>query len=582
MKKLYLLMMATTLMVSAPHMAAEDEGNYTEGVFVLNEDWYGHNNSTINFWRVADGTIDYEIVQAVNSGYSLGCTAQYGQIFANRLFIPAKQDIDPGVKVGSTTSGRFIDLNAATVQVFHQPLQYIRQNSKGKSMADGRGFVGVTPTKGYIGSSNGIAIYDMLGGQITGYVEGSENPLITGDEINTDGLGALYQNQIGSMIRTQDYVFAIYQDKGILVIDPATDTVVKTIEGCFSSMVQSKDGDIWAGMNTNTDYQTYPYGDMGMGESWVGTSLMRIDQYSLETSTVELTDGAGVPQSWYAWTAGKLTASMTDNLLFMVYEDPVDVSSWFTNHTLYCYDIDNKTSKKIYDSQDDDLNFYGGCIQCNPVDGNIYAGMYKGDNVSTNNFVYLILDKNGKKVKSFTPKKKYWFPAMFIFPDVAAAEVSPIPDITLTAEQTVKLNDYVSDADTPKDQIVKSLAAVGDESVVEAKIVRGDLVLTPKAQGATTVTVAYCSNGRDAVETTVNVTVPAGAVTSLSADGIKVGTDCGAIVVRGLSKETAVSVYNVQGACVASRTAISSVRIDGLPSGVYIVRAGNTTQKVIL
>lgn len=139
----------------------------------------------------------------------------------------------------------------------------IRANEKGVSIADGRSFVGVDETKGYVGTSNGIYILSFSPFEITGRIEGTENPLITGDEDNADGVGPLYQNQIGMMLRTADYVFAIQQDKGVLVIDPQTDKIIHTVEGCFSTMAQSKDGDIWVGRNTNMDYQHYPTATWG-------------------------------------------------------------------------------------------------------------------------------------------------------------------------------------------------------------------------------------------------------------------------------------------------------------------------------
>ena len=135
-------------------------------------------------------------------------------------------------------------------------------NGKGQSIADGRGFVGVDETKGYVGTSNGIYILDFNNFEITRQIEGTENPLITGDEINSDGVGPLYQNQIGMMLRSSDYVFAIQQDKGVLVINPETDKVEKIIEGCFSTMVQSKDGNIWVGRNTRTA-KTVPVASVG-------------------------------------------------------------------------------------------------------------------------------------------------------------------------------------------------------------------------------------------------------------------------------------------------------------------------------
>lgn len=39
----------------------------------------------------------------------------------------------------------------------------------------------------------------------------------------------LYHSQIGTMIRVGKYVFAVHQTKGLLVIDPEKDIVVKTI-----------------------------------------------------------------------------------------------------------------------------------------------------------------------------------------------------------------------------------------------------------------------------------------------------------------------------------------------------------------
>jgi len=36
---------------------------YTDGVFILNEDWFGHNNSTINLLNPQTGEFDYLILQ---------------------------------------------------------------------------------------------------------------------------------------------------------------------------------------------------------------------------------------------------------------------------------------------------------------------------------------------------------------------------------------------------------------------------------------------------------------------------------------------------------------------------------------
>ena len=277
----------TAAMLFACTYSLHGQTTYTDGVFMLNEDWYGHNNSTLNFIRPDHPTdpFEYYIIQnnESNAGQSLGATAQFGAVYGDYLFIISKQDQDagdglsPGESAETRQGGRIVVADAQTMEIKSR-IPIIRANEKGVSIADGRSFVGVDETKGYVGTSNGIYILSFSPFEITGRIEGTENPLVTGDEDNADGVGPLYQNQIGMMLRTADYVFAIQQDKGVLVIDPQTDKIIHTVEGCFSTMTQSKDGDIWVGRNTNMDYQHYPYGNMGSsGECWEGKELLRID-----------------------------------------------------------------------------------------------------------------------------------------------------------------------------------------------------------------------------------------------------------------------------------------------------------------
>ena len=268
MKKIYSLF-ASVLIVGSSQAIAQD---YTNGAYVLNEDWYGHNNSTLNFWNPETESIDYLIMQMANNyEYSLGCTSQYGQLYGDFIVITGKQDKDPG-EPGDMKSGRVAILHKNTLKpVGDEVHPLISVNEKDKSDADGRGVCFVDNEKFYVGTSNGIYVFKWDDqGKIFVWdsekpISGTINPLITGDEVsNADGLGPLYKNQIGMMLRTQDYVFAIKQDLGVLVIDPETDEVIKIIEGCFSTMVQSKDGNIWVGVNYQEEGDegnlNYPYG----------------------------------------------------------------------------------------------------------------------------------------------------------------------------------------------------------------------------------------------------------------------------------------------------------------------------------
>lgn len=609
MKKIYSLF-ASVLIVGSSQAIAQD---YTNGAYVLNEDWYGHNNSTLNFWNPETESIDYLIMQMANNyEYSLGCTSQYGQLYGDFIVITGKQDKDPG-EPGDMKSGRVAILHKNTLKpVGDEVHPLISVNEKDKSDADGRGVCFVDNEKFYVGTSNGIYVFKWDDqGKIFVWdsekpISGTINPLITGDEVsNADGLGPLYKNQIGMMLRTQDYVFAIKQDLGVLVIDPETDEVIKIIEGCFSTMVQSKDGNIWVGVNYQEEGDegnlNYPYG--WNGDAWNGSQLMCIDQYTLETKKVRI-DIGGVPQSWYAWTAGTLTASETENVLYFVYTDPsLGQINWFRNCVLYRFNIDaidwdnidlsnpdeayaEGACEEIYDSSLEDLYFYGGAIQCNPKDGNIYASLYVNENIATQDWIYAIINSEGEMIQYQGPIKRYWYPAMFIFPDNEAPIVEAFANVTIEDENPVEITlaDKVTDNDSRNAAIVKSVSNIGDETIVRAEIIKGNLVLTPLKKGDTTVEIAFNSNGKIVTEN-VNISVTAD-ISSIEINTIKganVFAVSGNIMVTGIDASQQVDIYNAQGALVKSVITTNGEIITGLAKGnLYIVKTSNQSYKIVL
>ena len=585
MKKFYLFL--TGLLFASVQMAAQ---NYTDGVFVLNEDWYGHNNSSMNFWNCDGDFVDYYIVQIANNyEFSLGCTSQYGQLYGDYIVITSKQDKDPG-DGSDMKSGRLTILNKNTLKVVGDEVHpLISVNVNGKSDADGRGVCFVDNEKFYVGTSNGIYVVKLTNGNwlwdSEKIIAGTGNELITGQEVsNADGIGPLYNNQIGMMLRTQDYVWAIKQDLGIMIIDPATDEIIDIIEGCYSTMSQSMDGNVWVGMNVS-DKQKYPYGNSG--DAWIGSELLCIDQYTLETKTIELTLG-GVPQSWYAWTAGSLTASNTENVLYFVYTDPsAGQINWFRNCNLYRYDIDNDQCEEIYNSENDGLYFYGGALQCNPKDGNIYAALYVGENIATQDWVYATISGEGEMLQYKQPIQNYWYPAMYLFPDNEAPIVEKIDDVVLKDESvTISLCDKVSDSDSNNAAIVKSIKSIGDNSVINAEIVAGELILTPLSNGKTIVELAFNSNGK-IVTTDISVSVEneVDSINNVEYESahINVFTVSGNIMITGLNEPQQVEVYNAQGQLMRSVVVENADCIEGLtPSNLYILKISNQSFKIIL
>ncbi|MDE6555635.1 MAG: cell adhesion protein, partial [Duncaniella sp.] len=249
------IILSAILSVVASAITAQ-EADYTRGILWVNEDWYGHQNSTVNFLVPDDPEGNfwkYRIIQAENPGMELGCTNQYGALWKGRLYLIAKQEKDPGASV---TGGRITVCDAKTMKILHQQPDIDPSGAQ----CDGRGFIGVDEHKGYISSSNGVWILDLDTYTVTGQVEGSSNPNAggDGDKPNTDPTGSLYHGQSGTMVSAAGKIFVAHQQYGLLIVDPETDKVEKVLSMDFvqegagiGSVVKSKDGNLWISVAKN-------------------------------------------------------------------------------------------------------------------------------------------------------------------------------------------------------------------------------------------------------------------------------------------------------------------------------------------
>lgn len=567
---------------------AQAETTYNSGVFILNEDWYGHNNSTINHLSTT-GQFTYRILQAANQDthFSLGCTSQFGAIYGDRFYIISKQEQDPGEGSNSQwRGGRVVVADAKTLKVIYSIPTIFELN--GNSAADGRAFVGVDETKGYIGTSNGIFVLDLTTGKIGKRIAGTENPLITGNEQNSDGTGPLYNNQIGIMLRAYDYVFAIQQDKGIHIINPETDEIITTIAGCFSTMVQSKDGRIWAARNTNPEALTYPYGFSG--ELWQGNELLCIDPITLRQSSVNIAQLSGnadliVEQTWYAWTAGSLCAAPQENVLYFTFSD--DIWDWYNGRThIYRYDIDNNSITEIFDTSTlgDYYIYNSGTLRVSPHGGNLYVGCFR-NNISVNDWAFFQITPQGERVGAYTPIRNYWYPALFIFPDVFKPKVTNFTPATVNGGQTIALplKGMATDKDNMDVAITKRVLSVSDPSALSAVVRRDTLFVTALAnvEQSASVTVRFNSNGQTVDKTlSVNIQYTPTALTEPDA-AVSLHTEGNLLFVSGITQPAMVSVFDMTGRVVSATYATGDISLS-LPQGVYIVRIGTRTHRIII
>ena len=416
------------------------KADYTKGTFIVNEDWYGHQNSTINF-LTNDGEWVYRVVQKENPGVELGCTAQYGQIYGDKFYVMSKQEKDPGASV---VGGRVNILNAQTMKMEKQ-IQTISIGDNGTSNADGRAFLGVDEHKGYVGTSNGIFILDLDKQEITGSIEGTTNG-------GGSAYEQLYSGQIGSMIRVNDRVFAVHQKSGLLVIDANTDKVEKAIaspEGwCFGSVVLSKDGNLWLSLADTS------------GSGQADNRIVKLNPNTLEQTIIDLPEGIyGPANSWYAWTPDCFCASNQQNVLYW----NGGSNSWFSNYTIYKYDIDSNKFSKYLDYTDaaDGFYIYGCSFRVDPVSDDAYVSLFKGYGDRT--YVVRKYDAESKQLAEYPMISNYWFPSLPVFPDnVAPVIANPVGDLTLAADKTatIDLKNLATDADNFDAAIVKSVKTV--------------------------------------------------------------------------------------------------------------------------
>ncbi|MDE6269918.1 MAG: DUF5074 domain-containing protein [Muribaculaceae bacterium] len=386
---------------------AAGEADYTQGIIWVNEDWYGHQNSTVNYLLPDDPDGNYwtyRIIQTENPGMELGCTNQYGALWDGRLYLIAKQDKDPGASI---TGGRITVADAATMKILHQ--QSLIDPSG--AQCDGRGFIGVDAHKSYISTSNGVWIFDLDTYTVTGQVAGSANPNAGGDndKPNTDPTGALYHGQSGMMVRAAGKVFVAHQQYGLLVVDPAEDKVTDVLsmdivqEGAgIGSIVKSKDGALWLSVAKNLQ-----------GTGSFLNCIVRVQPETLAWEIIEVPEGMYPPSnSWYAWTPDAFVASEVQNCLYW----KGGPNRWFTGTKIYKFDCDTREQTLFIDLEEEGANWklYGCAIGVHPITDEIYMALYH--EFGTPTYITRRYSPAGEKIRDYEMIMNYWFPSLPVFP----------------------------------------------------------------------------------------------------------------------------------------------------------------------
>ncbi|MDN5285602.1 MAG: hypothetical protein JWR38_1876 [Mucilaginibacter sp.] len=239
-------------------LTVQGTGKYDNGFFLINEGWFTHGTGTVSFYDYGTGAITDSVFTKENPGKTLdpaSSTLQFGTIFNDQLYLVSKV----GGPLVVTDSHTLKEINRIAA----------------KSTNDFRAFVGIDASKGLISTGSGIFPVNLqtlaLGTKLTS---------VTG--------------QVGDMIKAGNYVFVLSASSGVVVLDASTNAVVKTIAGMLCAFARTPDGAIWAAG---------------------GTQLVRIDPATLGVTTV--TVPFTINGSWAAWHPGSITASTTENAIFI-------------------------------------------------------------------------------------------------------------------------------------------------------------------------------------------------------------------------------------------------------------------------
>ena len=416
------------------------------GFWVVNEDWFGHDNGSVNYFKQNSATSytpSYRVYRAANGGEKLGVTTQLGTVWGDNIYMMSKQ------------GDRLVVADAKTMK---------KKAALTELGGDGRGFVGISETKAYAGHSKGIAVFDLTSFQITKQIDG-------------------VSGQVGMMCCASGRVFAVSKEH-LFIINAQTDELEKSIDGVFYTLARSKDGSVWVAGKTG---------------------FTCINPITLQSESIEYPGGASVIEDWGTWRAGGLCASTQENTLYWTFG-----SSQYSKGKVYKYDIDAKSGSIIYElgksENNVNLEFYGAGLRVDPLTDELILTVTQtgwGANYSYN-WIYK-LDNTGAEITHFEVNGDngtsgsatggyYWFPALPVFEDANKPQIL-LNQVMLTPgeKKEIDLKEKVVDYDNT---FASMQFEVSEASNATVQLEAGVLTVTAgAAEGVSNCKLSVISNG---------------------------------------------------------------------------------------
>lgn len=370
---------------------------YTDGVFMLNEGWFGNEKATINYLDKA-GKWEYRVALAKNSEtYELGTTGCYATIDDGKMYIVSKKKSVADKEAADPT---LTVCDAKTMEVIAQINTIL--NADGTAAADGRAFLPVKELgKGFLSTTEGVFTFNLDDNTVGSLIAG------------TDGVA---NNQTGNMVYADGKVYAVDQHRGLLVIDAAEGKLLKTVnnegEGSYNSIVQAKDGSIWLTCSKSTKAVSH---------------IVKFNPSDYSTETVNLPEGVYPPtNSWGAWNPDCFTASTTENALFW----NGATGDWSNGQHIYKFDIDSRQTSLLLDftAAKEMPYVYGAACRMNPYSGDLYLSVTKGSAWGDESELRVYDATTGTMKQAYPMEKHYWYPEMPVFAMKSTTAISSVED----------------------------------------------------------------------------------------------------------------------------------------------------------
>lgn len=498
----------TTFTVARPALT-----DFTDGMLIVNEGWYGNDPGSVNFMS-NDNEMTYDAFALANPDRLLGVTSQYGDRYGDRVYVVSKQSRETNGVIG----GMVTAMNAETLKWECQI---------DKLPAQSNAFCGVSATKGYVSTKKGIYVINLEDMTLGNVVEGTD-------------VGRYCE--CGDMVKMGKYVFATHKLEGVIAIDTETDKMTVVDAPTAVGLTVTADGSLYAATQ-NEDAE-----------------FVRIDPVTLATENIDVPGtNTKIANIWPTWRKPPLAADVSDNVVY--YATAVNNAKTVSRFDLDKREYDPEFIKLPVSDNGEQMELYGQGVSVDPATGDIVLMAVEGG-YGTHymvNAVYRVDPATGiiDKGNTVTFKPYYWFPAMAVFPDFDAPELT-LTDIAIDKDRPYQLE--LADATTLR---------TGNAHLIDYAITGGDAeTLSVAALGGNG---AYALTGLKGGKVTLEVTATYRGLATTAHLTVTVNDMSGIadVAVEGADDGGVVDVYTTTGALV--RRGVSRDAIGDLAPGIYII-----------